>query len=345
MTLKTVFIFGAGASKAEGLPTQAELFEKYFSTDPRDSFITLLRGYFRVFFGINDTSLKANKWPSFEEALAMVEIAMDKEHSFGPTYPTEKLKEIRDGLIILMGRAIESCRVSEDTIHKKFIRKLFWRGHYSKDEYSFVSFNYDILLDIALMEMLDHEIYSDYGIHFANSNDDYVSPSFGKWEKPGEKNVLILKPHGSLNWMHCPSCGSLAMKGSSKGQIFRTGLIHTNECCPKDGTSMDFIVEPPSYFKRYKNYYLQTVWNKLHTTLSGADKLVFIGYSMPDADVMIKYVLKRACFGKSKEIIVIDPDVSVQERYERLLGPIVHCKMGFADLIKSNNYNVIVKYR
>lgn len=345
MPFKTVFIFGAGASKAEGLPTQSELFGKYFSADPRDSFSTLLKGYFNDFFGISDTSSTNNKWPIFEEALAMVEIAMDKDHSFGPIYSTEILKKIRDGLIILMGRAIENCQVKENTIHKMFVRKLFRKGHYRNDEYSFVSFNYDILLDIALMEMLKYDIYSDYGIQFSNSKDDFDSPSFGKWKTPGDKSVLILKPHGSLNWMHCPSCDSLAMSGNSKGQIFKTGLIHTIEHCPKDDTPMQFVVEPPSYFKKYKNYYLQTVWSKLHTTLSAADKLVFIGYSMPDADVMIKYALKRACFVKSKEIIVIDPDVSVQERYERLLGPIAHCKMGFADLIKSGNYKVIVKNR
>jgi len=114
MPHKTVFVFGAGASKADGLPTQAELFKKYFSLGVKDSFTALLKEYFNDFFGIADVSSKDNKWPSFEESLAMVEIAMDKEHAFGPTYPTEKLREIRNGLIILMGRAIEMCWFSEN---------------------------------------------------------------------------------------------------------------------------------------------------------------------------------------------------------------------------------------
>lgn len=223
MLQKTVFIFGAGASKADGLPTQAELLESYFSKNPQDNFSSTLNGYFKDFFDIVNTRYTGNKWPSFEEALAMVEIAIDKEHSFGPVYTANKLKEIRDGLIISMGRAIENCKVNGETIHKKFLSKLFCNGHYCKDEYSFVSFNYDILLDIALMEMIYHGIYSDYGIQFANSRDNFDSPSFKKWKTPGDRSVLILKPHGSLNWMQCPSCDSIAISGDTKGQIAKSG--------------------------------------------------------------------------------------------------------------------------
>jgi len=343
MPRKTVFVFGAGASKADGLPTQAELLKGYFSNNPQDDFSVALNGYFKDFFGIVNTRSEDNKWPSFEEALAMVEIAMDKEHSFGPIYTADKLKMIRDGLIISMGRAIESCPVNSDTIHKKFVSKLFWKGHYIKDEYSFVSFNYDILLDIALMQMLRHDIYSDYGIQFANSRDNFHSTSFDRWKPPGDKSVLILKPHGSLNWMQCASCDSIAMFGNSKGKIFKTGLLHTIEHCPTDHSPMHFVVEPPSYFKRYKNYYLQATWIKLNDILSLADKIVFIGYSMPDADVMIKYAFKRACFSKEKSIVVVDPDVSVTKRYERVLGPITFHEVGFADLLKSENYKRIIK--
>ena len=106
---------------------------------------------------------------------------------------------------------------------------------------------------------------------------------------------------------------------------------------------MQFVIEPPSYFKRYKNYYLQATWMRLHETLVAADKLVFIGYSMPDADVMIKYAYKRACFSQNKKIVVVNPDETVKERYERVLGPITFHKIGFADLLESENYKNIVK--
>lgn len=337
---KTVFIFGAGASKADGLPTQAELLKEYFLADFTDDYSTLLRGYFRDFFGIKDNDIRdpGTKWPTFEEALAMVEIAMDKEQSFGATYTTTQLHKIKEGLVISMGRAIESCPTKPKTIHKRFIGKLFRMGHYREQEYAFVSFNYDILLDNALMELLDKKIYCDYGLTFANASPDYISDAFPRWVPPGGKRVLILKPHGSLNWVQCPACDSLAILGDSKSQIFKTGVIHTVESCPRDNAAMQFVIEPPSYFKKYKNYNLQTVWKRFHNVLAASTKIVFIGYSMPDADVMIKYAIKQACFGRDRRIIVIDPDERVRDQYARVLGNIEFHKMGFEELVLPKNY-------
>ena len=353
MSIKTVFIFGAGASKADGLPTQAELLKKYFESNPSDDYSGLLKEYFEKFFGISDTRFSGVKWPTFEEALAMVEIALDKEQSFVPNYNAEKLKKIRDGLIISMGRAIENCQISTDTFHNKFINKLFWKGrgrrHYHKQEYSFVSFNYDILLDKALMELIADGIYCDYGVDFINTNARFSSGTFHKWTRPGNKRVLVLKAHGSLNWMQCPSCDALAISGDSKGQIFKTGLIHTIEHCPKDNSQMQFIVEPPSYFKKYKNYYLQLIWKRFAEVLGDADRIIFIGYSMPDADVMVKYTIKRACIEGRKQFVVVNPRMNADEysalknRYERVLGTVDFHELGFSELCESENYKKIIR--
>lgn len=347
MTKKTVFIFGAGASKADGLPTQAELLENYFKEIPSDNFSADLKEYFEVFFDIRDTCANDVKWPSFEEALAMVEIALEKKQAFAPNYDTEKLKKIHDGLIISMGRAIENCEVSDNTFHQKFVNKLFWKGHgkrhYQKGEYSFVSFNYDILLDKALMNLLNDDIYCDYGINFSNNSKE--EHPFCKWSPPKKNPVLILKPHGSLNWMLCPSCDDIYILGETKGNIFKTGLLKKIEVCPVDNSTMKFIIEPPSYFKEYKNYYLQTIWKRFHEVVKQADKIIFIGYSMPDADIMIKYTIKRACFGQEKKFIVVNRNTGneLKNRYTRLLGNVNFHEIGFADLCESENYQKIIK--
>lgn len=53
------------------------------------------------------------------------------------------------------------------------MNKLFHRGHFVEDEYSFINFNYDIVLDKALMPLLSKNIYLDYGINFKNEKEDY----------------------------------------------------------------------------------------------------------------------------------------------------------------------------
>jgi len=42
------------------------------------------------------------------------------------------------------------------------------------------------------------------------------------------------------------------------------------------------------------NYHLQTIWRHIERVISSAKRLHFIGYSFPDADIHLKYLLKRA---------------------------------------------------
>ena len=63
---------------------------------------------------------------------------------------------------------------------------------------------------------------------------------------------------------------------------------------------------------------------------------------MPNSDVMIKYAIKRACLGRSRKIIVVNPDEMVRERYQRLLGHIDFHKIGFVELIQSDYFKRIV---
>jgi len=41
------------------------------------------------------------------------------------------------------------------------------------------------------------------------------------------------------------------------------------------------------------NYFLQQIWREAERTLTQCSTLVFCGYSFPDADMHIKYLLKR----------------------------------------------------
>ena len=41
------------------------------------------------------------------------------------------------------------------------------------------------------------------------------------------------------------------------------------------------------------NHYLQKIWRSTEKELSNASSIVFCGYSFPDSDVHIKYLIKR----------------------------------------------------
>ncbi|MDQ2085925.1 hypothetical protein RBH29_05665 [Herbivorax sp. ANBcel31] len=88
---------------------------------------------------------------------------------------------------------------------------------------------------------------------------------------------------------------------------------------------------PPTYFKMMSNPFLIQIWNKAEYELRESEKIVFCGYSMPDADIHIKYLLKRGILNrritKPKIIIVNNHDSKKDEikneeelRYRRLFG-------------------------
>ena len=87
------------------------------------------------------------------------------------------------------------------------------------------------------------------------------------------------------------------------------------------------------------------VWKQFAEIIANSNKIVFIGYSLPDADVQIKYTIKRSCFDKVKKIVVIDVCRDVRDRYERMFGPVDFHEMGFADLLRPDKYREVIKHR
>jgi hypothetical protein len=78
------------------------------------------------------------------------------------------------------------------------------------------------------------------------------------------------------------------------------------------------------------NYYLQQIWHQVEEILRGAKKIYFCGYSFPDADIHVKYLIKRAEMFKGDpfEIIIIndhkrktrDQKEEEERRFRRFFG-------------------------
>ena len=87
---------------------------------------------------------------------------------------------------------------------------------------------------------------------------------------------------------------------------------------------------------------LRLIWDRAKDALRGADEVVFVGYSMPDADNDLKYWLRRTLNRRPKpKITVVDykqPDAErptlEQERYTRNFGAdIAYHTGGFDDYV------------
>lgn len=112
-------------------------------------------------------------------------------------------------------------------------------------------------------------------------------------ERGDLRRFPCFKIHGSLNWLYCGICNELDITYGSTGV---TRLIDEPEGarCPSCETLRTPVIIPPSYYKDISNVHISLVWSRAYRALQEADQLVFCGYSFPDADMHVKYLVKRA---------------------------------------------------
>jgi hypothetical protein len=65
-------------------------------------------------------------------------------------------------------------------------------------------------------------------------------------------------------------------------------------CCEVCESMHSPIIVPPTFFKDLSKVFLNRVWWEAERHLLKANHIIFCGYSFPDADINIKYLLKRA---------------------------------------------------
>lgn len=320
--VENVIFLGAGASGAEKAPLQGQLFEKYFSSNKNEhvEMNERLYEFFKDFFAINvKQNLDEDKFPSFEEILGILELSLDRKESFknyGMNYNDPKIQQIREDLIFLIGMILDKELKNKDaTHHESLVKRLIEEDNIL--ETSFISLNYDILLDNVLTDIQsthDLDLDLDYGIEFTNFERNH---GWSDWKSPSPlKSVQLYKPHGSLNWLYCPTCISTTLTPKMKGVI---RLYFEPEPCEVCGSKMIPIIIPPTFFKVMSNRYLQEIWYKSEDALKNAKKIYFCGYSFPDADIHIKYLLKRAEVNTNQnpEIYIINNSDEARSRYER----------------------------
>lgn len=330
MEKNQVFFFGAGASISErGLPTSKLLFESLKNPLVDQTFVSLIKKFLKDLFGIAsvDAVKSEEQLPSFEELLTIVDVALLKREEFSDYWNTENLLEIRKALVYCVAAILRIMieGKTDDLVikyHRKFIANIFGVDANIHPEYtSFVSLNYDILLDSALLELYN-KWDVDYGIKFRNFNDP----------RPN-KGIKLLKLHGSLNWKFCPVCNDMELHLGGK---IADKIITQKIRCDKDNVPQRPVIIPPTWLKVYDNAYITKIWLEAEHVLRRATEVFFIGYSLPESDFHIRYLLKKALYrkeGNPRIIVITDPKnrqgSSLHKRYRRFFGSVKLEPIGF----------------
>lgn len=290
-----VIFLGAGASAADGAPVQSALFREYFQSTVIQGRVdtemkTALEQYFLQLWGIDvRDDLAGVNFPTFEEALGILDIADSRRETFrnmGDDLHGTATQEIRNHLTALIALILQEKLNGNHNNHRDLLSAL--RASDSLGQTVFISLNYDDIIDNAIEnDSIKHseQRLADYGVCF--------SPRPHINNRPFGKASLLLKLHGSLNWRYCSACNALSLFQHQKALTELPGAPWHFRC-QKCNTLRTAIIIPPTFFKVMSNFYLQQIWKRAEEELKQARRIIFCGYSFPDADIHIKYLLKRA---------------------------------------------------
>ena len=299
-----------------------------------------------------------NSW-NIEDILSM--LALDTEKS--------KERELQE-FVNAITRTIElSCRLQHDSsgiiisdpsvqIYKEFWENLFkWCGQKDKSRKipTIISFNYDLVLERALMavidqrlmgRLIDQRLYGEVSLNYGGSFPfdsvtlDYKYKYFPKQNysteirgalkesKTDNATINILKLHGSLNYP----------KGKLKTQPSLT-----------DPTENPYVIPPTS--NKHHNAASNASWGLAMTRLREAKNVIFVGYSFPSTDVYMQFFLKTALGPNQNlsEVYIFDPvlwdksnDTKVKEmrnRYETCFSEQFRPRINFNPLGANNMDN------
>jgi hypothetical protein len=161
---------------------------------------------------------------------------------------------------------------------------------------SIFSFNWDTITETTL-EYLNLPHYENY-LNLCSNNKFKISEY--------SKKCILLKLHGSINWMICTDSECLMYKKnqlilSDKSRMLKDlGLGDFNKCesCGRSFIKNVRNIIPPTSNKIsiHQDSYMHRIWLLAREKLRFFKKLVFIGYSFPNTDFYSEWLFRQINF-------------------------------------------------
>lgn len=341
--MKTVFIFGAGASADAGAPLMGNFLDKAEDLlRRRDPSINGLTGDFEKVFNVLSGLRAAVHEKSYldleniEAVFGAVEMAEILQGVRG--IEKEEYKTVRTSLVRLIAGTLEGTIVfpTESRTEVRWLVSPVTYRHFVDgvvhspytegipfvaDDVTFITFNYDICLDFALAR--------------AGLEPDYCLSAAGG--KPRESSVRLLKLHGSLNWFGSGNGivpvelrdtvlkqdGRMAPFGGQTVRI-QMGPYTKEEPYAALGLSEIPSIVPPAWSKGEYHRTISNVWASAAQHLSQAENIIIVGYSLPETDTFFRYLFSLGTIGPTRvrNFIVVNPETSgaTEERFRSLVG-------------------------
>ncbi|MHA2245404.1 MAG: SIR2 family protein [Candidatus Hodarchaeales archaeon] len=248
-------------------------------------------------FNVTPVEKPSTLFPTFEELLGTIDIARLKKENL-KFFNLKDLDDIRSALIYLISEVIRTEIGHKIVQHKKLVKQLKEEGELYNT--TFITTNYDLIMDEVLRAEAKVDI--DYGFPFS------LPEKWKKFWRPPRKEfqVKLLKIHGSLNWYYCNTCNhiihggyGLFKKNKKEQEVIKQYTSESKQDyrrkCPycKEIPLTPLII-PPTLYKEMTNPFLQQVQIAVERAFHETERIIFCGYSFPDADMHVKYMIKKA---------------------------------------------------
>jgi hypothetical protein len=179
------------------------------------------------------------------------------------------------------------------------------------DPFAMISLNWDSLVEDSIFWVLQQTggirenkalADIDYCVYTTPLPNAPHTPST-KQKALGIYNIKLLKMHGSSTWLRCP-CSNIVYTGLGLAEPAYDIYVkprfspfiqqHLDDREKESPAVLEPYIITPTFAKVFDLPHIQTTWHNAFIELREADEVVFIGYSLPEADYHFRALLRRA---------------------------------------------------
>ena len=321
-----VYVVGAGFSAGLGYPLTKDLLDqvrKRLDQSAQQRLDKVIRFHHPAFDPANAAS-----FPNIEQLLTELSVNLELFDASRPiegNFKRRALEASKDSLLWTMAQWFHDLYAAAQS--RRWLAA--FRERVNADNAAIVSFNWDLVLDHLLFES---------GID---------ASCYGLEDKLG-LGPLLLKPHGSLNWYNSRDVKHVAksqrvaifddQRPGERVEAFRS----PRPIRSKVGKRYNPLLVPPTYLKDFKRPIFQRLWNNCTNVLSTPKTLIFLGYSLPSADLHAQFIFRcgfhnqfegrlKPTRGRFKptgpaNVVIVNPDEGAATRIREVAGPGVDCE-------------------
>lgn len=294
------YVLGAGFSKTCGLPLASELtrlvFEHVqqgqqdFRSDMPEAWLRLLKNLYPGW----DCQ---ERWPDFEDLITVLdEWERSREAYDGPRQDADPYSPAHLKGVLLRHLRILLCELTASRpadqwdLVKGFVAAAARCGE------AVVSFNWDVLLEIACREL-------GIGISYGGRVTD---------------GLQAAKPHGSLNLAQMNSEAWERARGAfnvrdvfidyEAGDFVAVRAEDPADALNRTVSPFPFSLVEPTARKMYDSPWLDLQWRRALDMLRQSGEIIIIGYSLPPLDFRPRVLFQAAVVDREPQVRLVAPD-------------------------------------